>query len=310
MPVAAITGATGFIGSVIAQQLLAEGWQVRALARSSSGQQTLRTGGINTIVSGDLNDRGALRELTSNADAVVHCAGAVRGAHYHEFESANVEGTAALLQAMPEKPLPVVLLSSLAAREPELSHYARSKRAMEALLQGEHAPASYLALRPPPIYGPGDKELMPLFRAFAKGLAPLPTPANARVSLLYVDDLANAVISWLQQDQPESGIFEIHDGQPQGYTWDEVVATAEHLLGRRIRKVHLPGAPLKLWGRANAQVSRLLGYAPMLTLGKVRELRHADWVCDNTPLQRVLDWQPDIGLSEGLRRTCGWGKPA
>lgn len=308
MPVAAITGATGFIGRVIVNQLLAQGWQVRALARSADGCSVLRAAGIHAVIQGDLKDPSALTELTQGVDALIHCAGAVRGAHYEDFESVNVSGTQALLAALPDKTLPVVMLSSLAAREPQLSHYARSKRAMEGLLQSDDAPPNYLVLRPPPVYGPGDRELMPLFQAFAKGLAPLPAPASARVSLLYVEDLAAAVITWLQADKRRSGIYEIHDGRPQGYTWNDVIATAEQLLNRRIRKLHLPEAPLKLWGRANARASRLLGYAPMLTPGKVRELRHTNWVCDNSDLQRDLNWHPAVQLSEGLVRTCGWGR--
>ena len=306
MPLAAITGATGFIGGVIAQKLLAQGWQVCALSRSASSAERLKNAGL-TPVSDDLDNPDSLHKLMQSCDAVVHCAGAVRGASYADFEATNVSGTEQLIAAMPDKQLPLVLLSSLAAREPGLSHYARSKREMETLLDSADAPPTCLVLRPPPVYGPGDRELMPLFQAFEKGLAPLPAPADARVSLIYVDDLAAAVVAWLQRKNRSSGVYEIHDGQPQGYTWDEVVAVAEKLLNRRIRKIHLPSAPLRLWGRANAQASRILGYAPMLTPGKVRELRHANWVCDNADLQKMLDWYPQVSLSEGLQRTCGWG---
>jgi nucleoside-diphosphate-sugar epimerase len=44
----------------------------------------------------------------------------------------------------------------------------------------------------------------------------------------------------------------------------------------------------------------------MLTPEKLRELRHPDWVCDNDAIQQVLDWQPQVQLEEGLRRTPGW----
>lgn len=307
MPVAAITGATGFIGRVIAARLINNGWQVRALARSADGQRAVKKIGA-TPVPGDLQSPDSLHKLITGADAVVHCAGVVRGANYRDFEAVNVNGTAALLRAMPNKRIPVVLLSSLAAREPGLSHYSRSKQAMEGLLGGALAPNDCLILRPPPVYGPGDRELMPLFQAFAKGLAPLPAPGGARVSLLYVDDLAEAVLTWLQQTSRASGVYELHDGNPQGYTWDEIVATAEELLGRRIRKIRLPGAPLQLWGHANAYASRIFGYSPMLTPGKVRELRHANWACDNAGLERNLDWQPRVLLRDGLQLTCGWGQ--
>lgn len=306
MPLAAITGATGFIGSVITRQLLAHGWRVRALVRSAAGGQALEAIGAD-IQAGSLTDVESLRELTRQADAVVHCAGAVRGVDYSDFKTVNVRGTANLLGALPDREMPLVVLSSLAAREPQLSHYARSKREMEALLGSSQTATQWLALRPPPVYGPGDRELMPLFQSLARGLAPLPAPPGARVSLLYVDDLARAVLAWLQQSKRESGVYALHDGQPHGYSWDEIVATAQALTGRRIRKLHLPAAPLQVWTRANAGLARVLRYAPMLTPGKLRELRHDDWVCDNAALQQHLNWQPQTTLTAGLKLTCGWG---
>lgn len=309
MPLTAITGATGFIGTVITQQLLAAGHAVRALARSSDGRRALEALGAE-VVDGVLADEQALARLTADADAVVHCAGAVRGADYPDFEAVNVDGTANLLRALPDRGVPLVVLSSLAAREPQLSHYARSKRAMEALLAQPDAPEAWLALRPPPVYGPGDRELLPLFQTMARGVAPLPAPPDARVSLLYVDDLATAVVAWLQSDTRVNGVYELHDGQPGGYAWDDVVATAEQLLGRRIRRLRLPGAPLRAVSRVNLGLARVLRYAPMLTPGKLRELQHTDWVCDNASLQRVLDWQPQTRLADGLQLTCGWGRAA
>ena len=59
----------------------------------------------------------------------------------------------------------------------------------------------------------------------------------------------------------------------------------------------------------NIITARLIGYAPMLTPGKVRELRHPDWVADNTALTAAIGWRPRFSLEEGLRRTMGWGSP-
>lgn len=307
MPIAAMTGATGFIGAVIAGQLLELGWDVRALVRTTSaGHHRLEASGVQ-VVSGALSNEAALRELTQGVDAVVHCAGAVRGAAWSDFASVNVDGTANLLHALPDRSVPIVVLSSLAAREPQLSHYAHSKRVMESLLEGPEAPGQRLVLRPPAVYGPGDRELMPLFQTMAHGFAPLPAPDGARVSLIYVDDLARAVVTWLQQGRRHSGVFELHDGQPQGYSWDEIVETAASLLGRRVRKLPLPDSLLKVWTRANAGLARALHYAPMLTPGKLRELQHPDWVCDNAALCAAIKWEPRIKLREGLQLTCGWG---
>ena len=149
-----------------------------------------------------------------------------------------------------------------------------------------------------------------MFDAFARGFAPLPGARSARVSLLYVNDLAAAIVAWLGASERASGVYEIGDGQAGGYSWDEVVATAETLLQRTIRRVPLPASAINGVARANRRAARWLGYAPMLTPGKLRELRHANWVCDNTPLQEVLDWAPRTSLARGMKYTCGWGAAA
>lgn len=302
----AVTGASGFVGTTLVAALADRGWQVRALTRSRDAGRRLEHSGVQTIL-GSLSQPEALTELVAGADAVVHCAGAVRGAVYHDFTGVNVVGTENLLAAMGDRPLPLVALSSLAAREPELSDYACSKRAMETVLANARVSTATLVLRPPAVYGPGDRELKPLFDAFARGIAPLPGALDARVSLLYVDDLAAAIVAWLAAYERVSGVYEIGDGEPGGYSWEQVVATAERLLQRRIRRLRLPKTALAGFARINRRMGQWTGYAPMLTPGKLAELRHADWVCDNAPLQRVLDWAPRTGLDSGLQQACGWG---
>ena len=165
----------------------------------------------------------------------------------------------------------------------------------------------WVALRPPAVYGPGDKEMLPLFQWMGRGIAPVLGEAHARVSLLYVEDLCAAVLRWLDAGQCESGIYELNDTQPGGYSWDEVIANVSALRARRIVRLPLPAALLRLLAGGNVTAARLIGYAPMLTPGKVRELRHPDWVADNTALTAAIGWQPKISLQEGLRRTMGWG---
>lgn len=307
-PCVAVTGASGFIGRALCSALQSCGWHVRALTRNDESAARLNRLGIQTV-RGGLDDEDALAAFVADVDAVVHCAGAVRGADYADFADVNVGGTRRLLSAMQGRHQPLVALSSLAAREPHLSHYARSKRAMESLIADSSAPVACLVLRPPPVYGPGDRELRPLFDAFARGVAPLPGEPGARVSLLHVDDLCTAIVAWLNASDRADGVYEIGDDTVGGHSWEEVVATAETLLQRRIRRIRLPRAGLGGVARVNARLSRWLGYAPMLTPGKVAELRHGNWVCDNRPLQAALDWQPRISLAQGLASTCGWVEP-
>lgn len=307
-PTIALTGATGFIGNTLVPCLYEAGWQVRALVRP--GSRAKATPKLTAQwVEGSLEDLDSLRGLVAGADAVVHGAGAVRGLTQAQFNKVNVDGVAHLVQAaIEQKPKPrFLLVSSLAARQPELSPYAASKRQGEETLASMATDMEWIALRPPPVYGPGDKEMLPLFRWTGRGIAPILGPSDARVSLLYVEDLAGAVVDWLEKGQGIQGVFELHDGQVGGYTWNDVMDIAARLCQRRIVRIPVPEAFLGLVARLSVLVSRLGGHAPMLTPGKVRELRHPDWVCDNDALTRAIGWAPRFSLAEGLRRTPGWG---
>jgi nucleoside-diphosphate-sugar epimerase len=262
-----------------------------------------------TWVEGDLGDERSLHALVTGTDAVVHCAGAVRGAGAAGFERINAEGTRRLAEAaaaLPKAPR-FLLMSSLAARMPQLSEYAASKRHGELALEAAGANLRWTVLRPPVVYGPGDRELLPLFRWVARGIAPLPAGSTGRFSLLYVDDLAVAVTRWLEADRGHGRTFELDDGHREGYDWDTVLAVAARVLreGAPVRRLRVPLAALKLAATANLAVARLVGYDPMLTPGKVREITHPDWLCDSHDFASAIGWRAAIGLEEGLARGYG-----
>jgi nucleoside-diphosphate-sugar epimerase len=236
---------------------------------------------------------------------VVHCAGAVRGATQAHFDRLNVDGVARLVRAAVEQhPLPrFLLISSLAAREPGLSHYAGSKRRAETVLADQAGDMSWVVLRPPAVYGPGDKEMLPLLRWMARGFAFMLGTGKARFSMLYVDDLSEAIRKCLLNEHLPNGVFELHDGHPEGYSWQNVIDTVAHLNTKSVRSIPMPVMVLGLLAWLNLAVSRVFGYAPMLTPGKIREIRHPNWVCDNAAFTNATGWSPRVLLETGLRRT-------
>lgn len=304
--VVALTGATGFIGRTIARRLTRGGWRVRALLRSPS--LTARLAGTPLQwVRGTLDDRECLESLVGDADAVVHCAGVVRGLTEADFYRTNVEAVSRLAYiAASRSPAPrFLLISSLAAREPELSPYAASKRMGELALSTVADRLSWTALRPPVVYGPEDRAMRPLLRLMLHGIAPILGRKDARFSLLYVEDLAEAVIQWLVGNVREKRAFELDDGHPKGYAWHEVVETFERLRGKRVICFQVPELILNVVARLNRMAASVIGYAPVFTPGKAREFRHPNWVCDNAPFCRVANWTPKVRLEEGLRLTLG-----
>ncbi|UCF95370.1 MAG: NAD-dependent epimerase/dehydratase family protein, partial [Desulfobacterales bacterium] len=303
----ALTGATGFIGNALVRRLEAAGGRIRALVRPASAHTRLLAGTSVQRVEGDLADPDSLRRLVHDAEAVVHCAGRVRGASQADFDRVNVDSVAQLVQvARRQHRVPrFLLISSLAAREPHLSAYAASKRQGEEVLAAAAGAMPWAAFRPPAVYGPGDRELLPLFRWMSRGITPVLGTRNARFALLFVEDLAEAVLGWLDCRKAGPFVFELHDGRPGGYTWNDVIATASRVFARGIIRIPVPEILLQGLAALNLMTARRLGYAPMLTPGKVRELRHPDWVCDNRRLSEETGWAPRVALEEGLRRTLG-----
>lgn len=304
----ALTGATGFIGSSLLKQITASGVRVRALYRPRKGRSPMPVTGVDWF-SGDLDNEDILGDFVDGADAVIHCAGVVRGASRTDFDKVNEEGARRIAQATAKRSPQAhfLLISSLAAREPELSHYAGSKFRGECAVKTVSGKLRWTVVRPPAVYGPGDRELLPLFRSIANGFAPLPSGAKGRFSMIFVDDLASAVIQLLSKDAACGKTIEIDDGHIGGYDWDSVLQIGGRVLrnGATVRRLPIPVFILKSIAMTNLVASRIFRYAPMLTPGKIRELTHPNWLSDNTQMIEDVDWQPVYELDKGLARIFG-----
>lgn len=292
----AMTGATGFAGRHALAALLAAGHAVTALARGP----TVDLPGA-AVVPGDLASREALDRLTAGAEAVVHLAGTLAGFTPADYFATNAEGTARLAEAAARNGVRrFIHISSLAAREPSLSPYAASKRAGEEIVMRLVPDA--VVLRPPAVYGPGDKATLPLFRKLTKRVALIPGRREARFSLLYVEDLARIIAGAVFAT--EAGLHEVSDGRVYG--WDDVIAVARVVEGRDIRPVFLPKALASGLALAAGGASRLTGKPGMVNRGKVNEVYHSDWVArgDGWPLSQPVQFE------DGLRRSLDWYRAA
>jgi nucleoside-diphosphate-sugar epimerase len=294
-----LTGATGFIGRRIQQILLDAGVFIRVILRPGSRHSQHIDPRCEVIEAG-LTDLELLKQAANGIKAVIYCAGSVRGRRLEDFLPANVEGVANLLNALSSQDAntPLLLISSLAASRPHISDYANSKFLGEQTLHNQNS-TPWTIIRPPAVYGPGDTEMLPLLKMARKGLGTRPGPEDQRVSLLYADDLASAVFSWLKNWQKcEAMTVAIDDGEKGGYDWPAIMQAAGK---QRYRIVGIPRVLLQAIARSNIILSGVLGYAPMLTPGKVRELTQTDWLCDNTAFTRATGWQPLTDLESGIR---------
>lgn len=296
--IVALTGATGFIGGVLRRRLVQAGVPLRALNRHRDGFED----GTEWI-RGTLEDADALARLVAGADAVVHCAGAVRGGTPEHFERINVDGSLRLIEAARSagRCERFLLVSSLAARHPELSWYAHSKFEAERRVRQAAGDIAVTVFRPTAVYGPGDREMRPLFEWLLRGWLFALGQGDARLSFLHVEDLAGAVQRWLDVPQAPAATYELNDCQPGGYDWDRIASIAAEIRRGPVRRIPIPAPFLKGLARVNLFVSHLSRRAPMLTPAKVGELTHPDWSCSNEPICRDLGWEPRIALRNALQ---------
>ncbi len=299
----AVTGATGFIGKALCSQLVAKGFVVSALVRDESRAASLAEMGV-VLIRGSLADPASLDTLAQTCNTVIHCAGAVRGDSQEAFDQTNVAGLGHLITeilAQPEPPA-LLMLSSIAAREPQLSWYARSKHRAEQLLHGAPPELDWTILRPTAVYGPGDKEMLPVFQWMSRGIALVPGDSNARVSLIHVDDVVSAIIACLNNTAVTTHTYTLADAQPGGYNWPELAAAAASVWKRKVRLLSLPSFLLNTIARVNLALSKIFGYAPMLTPQKLNELRHRDWGADTKEFSEISGWSAKISLVQGLEQ--------
>ncbi len=293
----AVTGATGFIGRNLLR-FLSPHYRVKALVRPISYRHSPSF--KVEWVPGDLSDMKALKRLLEGVGAVIHLAGAIKGRDYTDFARVNVKGFQNLLLAAEEVGVSKFLyISSLAAREPYLSPYAATKRQAEEFLAG--STLQWDIMRPPAVYGPFDRELTPLFRLSLKGFLPVFGDPENRFSLLYVEDLCEAILKWLEIKAPSGKIYELHDGKPGGYSWFEIREVIARIKGVPPKLLRVPKSLLKTLALGALLGGRLKGVAPMLTPAKVNELCHPDWTCDNTEITKNLGWSPRWPLEKALR---------
>lgn len=308
----AVTGATGFVGRAVVPRLLGAGHRVRILARSLPEFAAGPAGPVELVL-GDLGQPAALERLVDGADAVLHLAGLIKAHSAAAFFAVNRDGVAALLDAIAARAAShrnggprIILLSSLAAREPALSPYAASKLAGEQVLRDRPHGLPWLALRAPVVYGPGDRETLAFFKAVRTGLAPLAGQGSGRLSAIHVDDLADLLCRLADVYLPVADAYEADDGQDGGYSLRDFALEAGRALDRRPTLVPLPRPVLMAAAGLQQLLARIDGEPRILSPGKVREMFHPDWVCHDRRLAGFLGWQPRIRLPEGFAATVGW----
>jgi len=317
---ALVTGATGFVGSHLAEALRGRGDEVTALVRAPAKAAALAPLGVR-VVPGDLDDSGALARAVEGQDVVFHVAGLVAARDEAEFLRANRAGTANLVDAAGRARVPrFVYVSSMAAGGPAprgrplagteppspVTAYGRSKLAGEAAVRA--GPLPWVIVRPPTVYGPRDREVLKVFRIARWGVAPVFGDGSQELSVVHGADLASALIAAGTAAGTTGKVY--YPCHPQVVTSAEFVRAVGKAMGRSLRLVPIP----PVLGRALLGVTelsaRLASQATILTRDKANEFFQAAWTGDPGPLTRDSGWRATHDLASGMADTYRWYRSA
>lgn len=292
----ALTGGTGFVGRTAMRLARAQGHVLNALARRP---QEAREGV--SWIDGALDSDASLAALMDSADAVLHIAGVVNAPDRAGFKAGNAAGTLAVVRAARAAGVRrFIHVSSLSAREPDLSDYGWSKYRAEQIVKASGL--DWTIIRPPAIYGPGDTEMLELFRLARRGFVPL--PPRGRLSVIEVGDLARLLLACAGENERTTGqVYEVDDGVEGGWSHGAFGRAIGWAVGRRVMALPMPRALLRLAARADRLARR--GRA-RLTTDRVNYFCHPDWVVDPAKRPPAALWQPDVNTRAGLKRTAQW----
>lgn len=312
-----LTGATGFIGGYVVEELLRLGYRLYIAVRRESNVSKFDRLPVQ-IVQLDYTDteqmRASLRQLAP-IDYVVHAAGLTKSRDVALFREVNAEQTKRLIEALPAPPKRFVLLSSMGSfglntsadplsvdmpRRPNTA-YGESKFLAEQYVAASGIP--YTILCPTGVYGVGERDYLLAINTMRRArLSFVSGRPKQRLSFVYVRDVARAIAFLLQEPRAEGQTYLLSDGRE--YTDSDFTQIVRSLTARRILEIRVPLAILWVACQVGEWCNRLLGCSSPLNRDKYPILRQRNWLCDISPL-RELGFEPLYDLRRGLAETLG-----
>lgn len=328
---ALITGASGFVGSHLVETLVRKKTRVKLLVRSTS-RLPFKPNAWMELCQGDVTDLESLRKAMKGAKVVYHLAGLLRGADFSAYERVNAEGTRNVCRAVEEARgiRRLVYVSSLSAAGPSplggeinesmpchpVSFYGQTKRMGEEILLSYRQKFDFTILRPSAVYGPRETDIFEYFKMVRQGLVVNGGDGTQKVSFIYVEDLAEAILLAAHSAKARGQIYFVSDGK--SLDWNELSSR----IGRELKKTYKTfNVPLGLvrivasLGDLSARVTGKSFLPPIVSGDKIKEGQAPGWVCSNGKIRRELGFKPRVGIQAGIHRavqfyrSAGWLKP-
>ncbi|MCB5246873.1 MAG: NAD-dependent epimerase/dehydratase family protein [Candidatus Cloacimonetes bacterium] len=312
----AVTGANGFVGSNLANHFQRLGHEVVAIVRPKSPVDLIDP----AIAIRRTDYQTGLDEALNGVEILIHNAGAIRARSFAQMVAANVGTTRRVMAAFnrSETGRRLVYISSQAASHPSRGNeevcesepsapvdwYGRSKLLAERIIRAECI-KEWVVARPVPVYGPGEKDFLQLFKAVKAGISFQIGRREQYLNLIYIDELCAFVELCCTQPQAAGEVFFASNGQT--YTHREFMAACAHALGKKqTLNIAIP-VPLAVLGfHAGELFEALTGKVTLVNKQKMKELINVNWVCGIAKARKLLGWDPRPDLEANLRKTFAW----
>jgi dihydroflavonol-4-reductase len=319
---ALVTGANGFVGSHLVEALLNRGYQVRCLVRKTSNLRWL-SGLKVEYVYGDIADKNSLREAVKEVNYIFHCAGLTNAKSRDEYFKANAEGTRNLIEACIRGNRQLkrfVYVSSQAAVGPGDDNQPLNEEAPcrpitdygESKLQGERIVLQHVSelpitvVRPPAVYGPRDTDILGFFKVANKGFRVSFGIGESYLSLVYVKDLVDGVISAAEKPNSTNQTYFIADEKI--YSWKEAFGIIAQVLHRKTIPMMIPKSLVVFLAFLSETFSKLIGKAAVFNTQKAKEITQRYWGLDVSKAKADLGFSFKYDLRKGAEETVKWYK--
>lgn len=320
-----ITGASGFIGSFIAEEALKQGFETWAAMRKSSSKKYLQDPRIHFIEL-DFSSKERLKEQLRDRqfDYVVHAAGVTKCIDKQDFFRMNTEGTRHLAEAIMELQMPIqrfVFVSSLSIfgaireqqpyediRESDTPRpntvYGESKLQAERYLETTTLP--YVILRPTGVYGPRERDYFLMAQSIKRHSDFAVGYKKQVITFVYVSDVVQAVFLALKRDVVGRKFF-LSDGREYtSSTFSDLII--KELGNPWCLRIKAPVWVLRVVTFFGEHIGRMTGTISALNNDKYHILRQRNWKCDIQPAREELGYEPQVQLEEGVKKTIEWYK--
>jgi nucleoside-diphosphate-sugar epimerase len=314
-----VTGATGFTGGHLARTLKARGYEVRALVRDPAKAEPLEREGILPFA-GDVADPVAVQRAADDCDVVYHIAAVYREARHPDdyYRRINVGGTRNVVDAVERGHVGRVVHCSTvgvhgdvqAIPADENSPFSPGDVYQATKLEGEllvreriDAGLPAAIFRPQGIYGPGDRRFLKLFKTIHRGTFRMIGTGDVLYHMTYVSDLVDGII--LCGEHPNAIGQTFVFGGPRYTKLRELVDTVGSVVGKPVRRGHIPVAPVMAAAVACEWLCKPFGIEPPLYPRRL-DFFLKDRAFSIAKAERELGYRPKVDLERGLRLTYEW----